>query len=77
MWIQTSPTHVFSCDASRIESISVRPIMHSENFGLFFKGKDEMPLDCGDMEGAREILAIVCQALKKGEGYLDLSDKLP
>ena len=77
MWIQTSPTHVFSCDPGRIESITVRPIMHSENFGLFFKGKDEMPLDCGDLEQAREILAEICEALRSGAGYLDLSARLP
>lgn len=76
MWIQSSPTHIFSCDASRVESITVRPIMHSESFGLFFKGREEIILEGGDLEETRALLAEVARALEEGRHFLDLSERL-
>jgi|JI8StandDraft_1071087.scaffolds.fasta_scaffold1119872_1 hypothetical protein len=76
MWIQSSPTHIFSCDASRVESITVRPIMHSDSFGLFFKGREEIILEGGDLDQTRELLALVGSALAEGRHFLDLSERL-
>jgi hypothetical protein len=76
MWIQSSPTHIFSCDASLVESITVRPIMHSDTFGLFFKGREEIILEGGDLDETRALLALVASALSEGRHFLDLSDRL-
>lgn len=76
MWIQSSPTHIFSCDPARVESITVRPIMHSDTFGLFFKGREEIILEGGDLDQTRELLALVGSALSEGRHFLDLSERL-
>ena len=76
MWIQSSPTHLFSCDSSRVESITVRPIMHSDTFGLFFKGREEIIIEGGDLDQTRNLLAVVAKALADGMPYLDLRERL-
>ena len=74
MWIQTDKHKLLSASSSRLDSLQIRPITHSDCFGLFFKGKEESTVNLGeDLEKAEGILRAIADAMKAGEGYLDLS----
>ncbi len=77
MWIQAGRHRLISAHPARLDSIQLRPITHSECFGLFFKGKEEQMVNLGeDLDQAEAILAKVAAALGQGLGYLDLSADL-
>jgi len=77
MWIKTDKHKILSASSSRLDSLQIRPIMHSDCFGLFFKGKEEMMVNLGDdLEKAERVLEIIGSAMEAGASYLDLSSNL-
>jgi hypothetical protein len=77
MWIQAGRHRLISAHPARLDTIQLRPITHSDCFGLFFKGKEEQMVNLGeDLDKAEAILAKVAAALGQGQGYLDLSPDL-
>ncbi len=76
MWIRTSKHKALSLDSGRLDSIQVRPIMHSDSFGIFLKGREENIINCGDLEQAEAIMNRLCDSLKEGQAFLDLSEEL-
>jgi len=50
--------------------------MHSDSFGIFLKGREENIINCGDLEQAEAIMNRLCDSLKEGQAFLDLSEEL-
>ena len=77
MWIQAGRHRLISAHAARLDSIQLRPITHSDCFGLYLKGKEEQMVNLGDdLDKAEAVLAKVAAALAEGKGFLDLSGDL-
>lgn len=77
MWIRTSRHRLLSADPVQLESLQLKPITHSDSFGLFLRGRDEQLVVLGDdLEAAEAIFDEICQALAAAQPYLDLSARL-
>ena len=77
MWLRTSDHKLLSVNSARLESIQLRPIMHSDSFGLFVKGREELVVNLGnDLDKATQTLDKVCIALANELPLLDLREDL-
>jgi hypothetical protein len=77
MWIQTDKHKIISASSSRLDSLQIRPIMHSECFGLFFRGKEEMMVNLGeDLEKAEGILSKIASAMADDSNFFDISAEI-
>lgn len=73
MWMRVSRHRILSLDPTRADSIQLKPITHSESFGLFVKGHEEQMVILGeDLDRAEAIFAAVYAALAEGQTSFDL-----
>jgi hypothetical protein len=77
MWIQTSNQKLINAHPTRVDTIQLRTIMHSESFGIFFNGNTEQFISCGeDLDFTEGILQEISDALATDIQVLDLRKKL-
>lgn len=77
MWIRASRHRLLSADPAQLESLQLKPITHSDTFGLFLKGREEHLVVLGDdLEAAEAVFDAVCQGLAAGTPLLDLTDRI-
>jgi hypothetical protein len=77
MWLRVSRHRLVAIDSTRADSVQLKPITHSDAFGLYIRGHEEQIVLLGeDLDKAEAVFARIYDGLAAGEACLNLEELL-